>query len=433
MTEAILRQSSLPAGLDEVTGLKRQATAGRAALGLARRPRVWLSRLALEEFRCYAAAELVADGRPLVLCGPNGAGKTNLLEAISFLAPGRGLRQARPADLGRQAPGRGDGANGGWAVAATVMTPDGERQVGTGRETETQDAAQGQKSERRVVKIDGALARGRQSLSEVFSVVWLTPQMDGLLRDGPGPRRRFLDRLVYGFDPAHAGRVAAYEQSLRERARLLKTGRAEDAWLAALEDSMARHGVAIAAARRALVARLSAACEQRRGVFPAPGLALAGEVEDWLGDGPALGVEDRLRERLAAARARDAETGGASLGPHRADLAVRHLGRDAPADMCSTGEQKALLVSIVLAHTRLLTLERGGPPLLLLDEIAAHLDTARRVALYDEILDLEVQAWMTGTEAAVFAPLGGAAQFVRVENAALHLVPAAGNHGNISQ
>ncbi len=415
MTEAILRQPPL-AAVAAVTGPKR-------------RPRVWLSRLTLTDFRGYPAAELTADGRPLVLCGPNGAGKTNLLEAISFLAPGRGLRRASAGDIGRRTPGQD--TPGGWAVAARVVTPDGERQLGTGREAETPGAENDRKSERRTVKIDGAVARGRHSLSEVFSVVWLTPQMDGLLRDGPAPRRRFLDRLVYGFDPAHARRVAAYEQALRERARLLRSGRAEDAWLAALEDAMTRHGIAIAAARRALVARLNAVCAARPGAFPAPGLALDGAVEAWLEDGPALEAEDRLRDGLAASRARDGETGGASLGPHRCDLAVCHLGRAMAAGLCSTGEQKALLVSIVLAHTQLLTLEHGGPPLLLLDEIAAHLDGARRTALYEEILDLGVQAWMTGTEAAVFAPLGRAAQFVRVENAALHPAPAAENHGKI--
>jgi len=430
VTEARLKQPPVPAGLDDTPGLEGRVPTGRA--GLAQRPRAWLSRLALTDFRNYARAELVADSRPLVLCGPNGAGKTNLLEAISFLAPGRGLRRARSGEIGRQAPGPSEAAKSGWAVAATVITPEGERHVGTGREIAPQDAESDRKSERRAVKIDGTAARGRHSLSEVLAVVWLTPQMDSLLRDGPAPRRRFLDRLVYGFDPAHAGRVAAYEQSLRERARLLRTGRAEVAWLTALEDAMACHGVAIGAARRTLVARLSAACEERRGAFPVPGLALDGEVEAWLEKGPALEVEDRLRDRLAAARGRDAETGGASIGPHRCDLAVRHLGRGTPAEMCSTGEQKALLVSIVLAHARLLTLERGSPPLLLLDEIAAHLDTARRAALYDEILALGIQAWMTGTEAAVFAPLGGAAQFVRVENAALHPMPAAENNGNVT-
>ncbi len=404
------------------------------------RPRVWLARLALSDFRCYRSAELLTDGRPVVLCGPNGAGKTNLLEAISLLAPGRGLRGARLAELARQVPGNGAGKDPGdglgdnlgsgvWAVAASVMTPDGTRDLGTGREAAAHNGAEGRPAERRVVKIDGAPVRGQQSLGEVFSMVWLTPQMDALLRDGPAGRRRFLDRLVYGFDPAHAGRVAAYEQSLRERARLLKLGRAEDAWLTALEDAMARHGVAIAAARRALVARLAAACAAQLGAFPAAGLALDGEVEAWLDDGPALGAEDRLRDRLAEARPRDRETGGASFGPHRADLRVRHLSRDLPAELCSTGEQKALLVSIVLAHARLLTLDRDGPPLLLLDEVAAHLDAARRAALFEEILALGAQAWMSGTEAEVFAPLGEAAQVVRVENAALRPAPDAGKDG----
>ena len=362
------------------------------------------------------------------MCGPNGAGKTNLLEAVSLLAPGRGLRGARLSEIARRPTHRqGDedvAVGAPWAVAATIVTPEGRRDIGTGREAAPGDE---KSRERRVVKIDGAAVRGQQGLSEILSMVWLTPQMDGLLREAPGARRRFLDRLVYGFDPAHAGRVAAYEQSLRERARLLKLGRDDDAWLGALEDSMARHGIAIAAARRALVRRLAAACAEQESAFPAAGLALAGEVEAWLEEGSALMAEDRLRGRLAEGRARDREAGGAVAGPHRSDLAVRHLARGMAAEVCSTGEQKALLVSIVLAHARLLTLERGAPPLLLLDEVAAHLDAARREALYGEVCALGAQAWLTGTEAAVFAPLRGAAQFLRVENAALSamtLMPA---------
>ena len=417
MSEAILRKPSLSS----------QDPAARPAA----QPAVWLARLALSEFRCYRAAVLEAHAGPVVLCGPNGAGKTNLLEAVSLLAPGRGLRRARLSDMRRQAAGSEEAegeadAAAGWAVAARVATPEGPREIGTGRDPGAgQDPGprEGRQVERRVVKIDGALVRGQQGLGEILSMVWLTPQMDGLLREGPGGRRRFLDRLVYGFDPAHAGRVAAYEQSLRERARLLKLGRADDAWLSALEDSMARHGTAIAAARRTLVARLNAACAEQGSAFPAAGLALEGETEAWLEAGPALLAEDRLRERLAAARRDDGESGGASAGPHRADLAVRHLTRETPAALCSTGEQKALLLSIVLAHARLLTLERGAAPLLLLDEVAAHLDPARRGALYEEIRGLGAQAWLTGTELSVFAPLGDAAQFVRVENATLTPVP----------
>ena len=393
----------------------------------AARPRLWLARLTLSAFRCYARTALETDSRPVVLCGPNGAGKTNLLEALSLLAPGRGLRRAKLSEVIRTDSGGSAPAARTWAVAARIETPDGPRDIGTGRDpTSGEDTA----SERRLVRIDGAPVRGQQGLSEILSLVWLTPQMHSLLREAPGARRRFLDRLVYGFDPAHAGRVAAYEQSLRERARLLKLGRADDAWLSALEDSMARHGVAIAAARRALVARLGAACARQESAFPVAGLDLEGEVEAWLDQGPALMAEDRLRAQLAQDRARDGETGGAAAGPHRADLIVRHVERGVAADQCSTGEQKALLISIVLAHTRLLTLERGAPPLLLLDEVAAHLDARRRAALYRELLALGAQAWLTGTEAAVFAPLGDAAQFLRVENAELAPMSAADNDGN---
>jgi len=393
--------------------------------------RVWLSRLTVTNFRCYARAEIEADGRPVVLAGPNGAGKTNLLEAISYLAPGRGLRRARLSDVDR----RTVPAAGPWAVAATVATPEGPRDLGTGRDPAMgtngtgggagggNGGATGRPRERRVVRIDGAPARSQRELGEIVAIVWLSPRMDGLFRDSSAARRRFLDRLVYGFDPAHAGRVAAYEQALRERARLLKMGGAEDTWLAALEDTMARHGIAIAAARRDLVGRLAQAGGAAKGAgsgpFPVADLALDGEIEAALEGQAALAVEDRLRARLAEARSRDAAAGGAAAGPHRSDLVVSHGERGLPAALCSTGEQKALLISIVLAHARLLALHRDAAPLLLLDEIAAHLDEARRHALFDEILELGVQAWMTGTDAAVFADLGERACFFQVRAATL--------------
>jgi len=375
----------------------------------------------LTGFRSYASAEVETDARPVVLTGPNGAGKTNLLEAISFLAPGRGLRRARLVEVEHR-PSAEVPKRAIWAVAARVVTAQESREIGTGRDPML-DAAETNGRERRLVRIDGAPARSQQELGEILSMVWLTPQMDGLFREGAAGRRRFLDRLVYGFDPAHAGRVGAYEQNLRERARLLKVGRADQAWLDALEEGMARHGVAIAAARRELVARLGQASAAGIGAFPVAGLALSGEVEDWLAEGAALVVEDRLRARLAAGRGADAETGGASIGPHRSDLSVRHLGRNQAAERCSTGEQKALLISIVLAHARLIGLHRGAAPLLLLDEVAAHLDAVRRRALYDEILALGVQAWMTGTDAETFAPLGDAAQNYSVQGSVLR--PAA--------
>jgi DNA replication and repair protein RecF len=296
---------------------------------------LWLAQLTLANFRSYARMSLEVDPRPVVLTGPNGAGKTNVLEAISFLSPGRGLRGARLGEVVRRheaapaAENADDGPpDGGWSVAARVVTPDGPRDVGTGRENGAEaggDPAAPEARERRLVKIDGAFARGQQTLAEVVRLVWLTPRMDGLFREGAGARRRFLDRLVTGFDPGHAGRLAAYEQALRQRARLLRSGGADDAWLTALEDTMARHGVAVAAARRALIGDLSRACALGVGPFPRAGVALLGDIDDWLDALPALGVEDELRTRLAAGRGQDAESGGAAVGPHRSDLAVHDL------------------------------------------------------------------------------------------------------------
>ena len=377
--------------------------------------RLWLSRLMVTAFRNYARATLTLDQRPVVLTGPNGAGKTNLLEAVSFLAPGRGLRGAALADVSRRAKSGVAPKPEAWAVAADVMTPEGPRSVGTGRDPA--DAVTKSSSQRRLVKIDGTQARGQQQLSELVALVWLTPQMDGLFRDSASGRRRFLDRLVYGFDPAHAGRVRAYEHALRERARLLKTGDADPAWLSALEETLAGKAVAISAARRELVQRLTAAHSTGRqlgpveAVFPHATLALSGEIEAWLEELPALAVEERLRASLANGRSADGESGGAAVGPHRSDLLVEHLEKGLPAALCSTGEQKALLISLVLAHARLIGALRGVTPLLLLDEVVAHLDALRRRALFETILELTAQAWMTGTDSEIFEELGDAAQF----------------------
>lgn len=418
-----------PKAVREMDGARRSRAAAAAC---------WLSRLSIANFRCYAAADLELDRRPVVLAGPNGAGKTNLLEAISFLSPGRGLRGARLSEIDRRAGAGGvpsDALQAGdvppgasWSVAARIVTPDGPRDLGTGRDAEVPTGGQtgsetgsetGGARERRLVKIDGAFARGQQGLGEVLRVVWLTPRMDGLFRDSPGGRRKFLDRLVTGFDSGHTGRVAAYEQALRQRVRLLKAGPGDQAWLAALEDTMARHGIAIAAARRAFAEALSRSCAEAAGPFPRARIAVEGEVDGWLARGPALQAEDELRVRLAAARRQDAETGGAAAGPHRSDLAVTDLAGGRPAAEGSTGEQKALLLSIVLSHARLLAAEWGSAPVVLLDEVAAHLDPRRRAALFEEILDLGAQAWLTGTEAALFAALGDAAQNFAVDKARL--------------
>jgi len=346
----------------------------------------------------------------VVLTGANGAGKTNLLEAVSVLSPGRGLRNARLGDFDRR-PANDDDLPTGWAVAATIETRRGPVKIGTGRDPGG--------SERRVVRIDGETARGQAALGEVIGVTWLTPQMDRLFVEGPSARRRFLDRLVLGLDPAHATRVSAYEHATRERSRLLRDGPADPAWLDALDEVMAAQGVAVAAARRDAVERLDEACATTKGPFPRARLSLAGTVEGWLEGLPALAAEDRFRAALKEGRAADALAGGATVGPHRSDLAVTHADKSVPAEGMSTGEQKALLISIVLAHARLQRETRGEPPLLLLDEVAAHLDAARRDALFAILLGFESQVWLTGTDAALFAPLRNAARFLSVSDGAL--------------
>ncbi len=375
-------------------------------------------RLTLTEFRCYARLRLEVDDRPVVLTGPNGAGKTNLLEAISFLSPGRGLRRARLAEANRI------GGAGPWAVAARVAGPVGPVEVGTGLvrgnggDVEN-GQGNGQVPERRVVRIDGRPAGGAAALADLIGMTWLTPQMDRLFVEAASGRRRFLDRLVFGFEPAHAGHASDYEKAMRERNRLLKQGRRDRAWLTALEGEMAAHGVALAAARREWLARLNVALDGAEGPFPVPEAAVEGRVEAWLDEMPAVAAEDRFRAALEAGRGRDQVAGGAVTGPHRSDLAVRHRATGRPAAQCSTGEQKALLIALVLATARLAAAERGRLPVLLLDEISAHLDAERRDALYDEVSALGGQAWLTGTDRGLFDGLVGRAQFFTVQGGSL--------------
>jgi len=394
--------------------------------------RIGVTRLMLTDFRNYRRTSLALGTDPVVLTGANGAGKTNLLEAVSLLAPGRGLRRARLTEIERwRIPGEAElpgspiaggwAVTGGWAVAAELALRHGTLRVGTGHAGTGRDGATG---ERRVVHIDGERVPSQAALGEAFGIVWLTPAMDRLFLDGPGARRRFLDRLVLALDPGHAARVAAYEQALRERSQLLRAGisshrPADPAWLAALEAMMAAQGVAVAAARCDAVERLDAICAAAEGPFPRARLRLAGTIEAWLDEMPALAAEARFAEALAAARHGDAISGGAELGPHRCDLAVRLAPAGIAAEHSSTGEQKALLIAILLAHAALQRTLRGEPPILLLDEVAAHLDAARRDALFDAIARLASQAWLTGTDPAAFAPLRHRAQFWSVRGGAL--------------
>jgi len=385
-----------------------------------------VKRLTLTDFRCYRHQRLDLGAAPVVLTGPNGAGKTNLLEGLSFLVPGRGLRQARLSDVARRdvaaplssAPSHRPGLCP-WGVAAVLRTPTGEVEIGTAYEA----AAPGGR-DKRIVKIDGEIAKSQAALTQHTGALWLTPQMDRLFLEGPGARRRFLDRLVFDSDPAHAGRVSAYEHAMRERTALLRDGGGDASWLAMLEATLAARGVAVAAARLDMVRRLArhlatdedagAKGAAKTGAFPGAEIAAVGEIEQWLGEGPALAVEDKFRDRLAAERGRDGREGRAATGPHRSDLAVRHLGNGQVAALCSTGEQKALLVALVLATARMRAHEQGTAPLLLLDEIAAHLDARRLEVLFDQILQLGAQVWMTGTDSALFRPLAGRAQFLTV-------------------
>jgi DNA replication and repair protein RecF len=370
--------------------------------------------LRLTDFRNYRQLRLDCDWTPVVLVGANGAGKTNLLEALSFLAPGRGLRRARLDEVCRRS--RSDDSDAAaWAVAATLDTPEGRVAIGTGLEPGRSEGS----LLRRVVRIDGRPAASQTALGLHVAAVWLTPQLDRLFLDGASDRRRFLDRLVTALHPEHAGDVAAYENALRQRSRLLGEGNRDPHWFTALEDTMARHGVALAANRADTVQRLDAAARLGVGPFPRASLAMAGKIDGWIATMAALDAEDRLRSELAANRLRDAESGTTSVGPHRSDLAVRHLDLDLPAAEGSTGQQKAVLVSIALAHARLVALSRGRPPLLLLDEIAAHLDSERRKALFDEVVALGAQSWMTGTDAELFKPLAGRAQVLRVADGSI--------------
>lgn len=339
-----------------------------------------ISRLTLSDFRSYATASLEPQTGFVLLFGENGAGKTNLLEAVSMLAPGRGIRGAALSDIARR------GAGGGWAVAAKLGATD----VGTG----TVPSA----PERRQVRINGAPA-SVNSLSEWLSVLWLTPAMDRLFTGSAGDRRRFLDRLVLALEPSHAHHSTRYEAAMRARNKLLVEQRWDGVWLASLEAAMAEHGSALAEAR----ARTVAALEERLAAAPEDDFARSAiALEGW--------SLTELGGQLEANRKRDAAAGRTIEGPHRHDLVVAHRSKQMPAASSSTGEQKALLLGLVLAHADLVADRRGEPPVLLLDEVAAHLDPKRRAALFAR-LEGRGQIWMTATEAVLFEGIGQASRF----------------------
>lgn len=369
--------------------------------------RFWLARLMLTNFRNYAHAALELDGATVVLTGHNGAGKTNILEAVSVLGPGRGMRGVAFSDLARLS---GDGS---WAVAARGWFDGAEISLGTGLQCEA--AATGGS---RTVKIGGETVSGSGALGEYLQILWLTPAMDGLFTGPASERRRFLDRLVATFDDAHRTRAAHFERAMRQRNRLLELGERSEHYFVAIESQMAEIATAIAAARIEAIDRLAGLIEANAAsgsAFPHAILALEGRLEADLREGAAVDVEDEYARQLRAMRDRDRAAGRTLEGPHRSDLLVRHGPKDMPAHLSSTGEQKALLIGLILAHAKAVKEARSGlAPLLLLDEIAAHLDEQRRAALFEEIERLGAQAWLTGTDIRAFDPLQGNAQFFTV-------------------
>ncbi|MEA2842238.1 MAG: replication and repair protein RecF [Methylobacteriaceae bacterium] len=378
--------------------------------GLGARPQTLAApavrRLILADFRSYRALDLTLDAHMVVLTGENGAGKTNVLEALSLLAPGRGLRRAELADCARI------GGTGGFAVSVEIETAGRRVQLGVGLDPPDDDDKQARR-----FRIDRAPALSARALADHLRLVWQTPAMDQLFLGPAGERRRFLDRLVVVVDPDHGARVNALDRGLRSRNRLLEEGAPDRRWIEAAEHEVAELAVAVAAARHDTVARLAALIADNKAddkPFPFAEIALVGEIEALVAQMPALAAEDRYRAILADNRGRDAAAGRTLIGPHTSDLAVRHGPKQLEARQCSTGEQKALLTGLVLAHAHLVAGASGIAPIVLLDEIAAHFDPRRRAGLFDELAAIGGQVWMTGADDAALTELTHRAQILRV-------------------
>lgn len=374
---------------------------------------VWISSIQLSDFRNYSSLSVKLRDAHVVLSGANGSGKTNLLEAISFLSPGRGLRRVSYPDIARE------NGPGSWALASGLSGDYGETKLGAGLQPGPNGDLQ------RRIRINGANVKSSERLGDHVSILWLTPMMDSLFTGPASERRKWLDRMVLAINKSHGSRVNAFEKAMRQRNRLLDEAPGETVWLDGIEAQMAEFGVAIATARSELVSLLVqsiAHLHSTETAFPMAQVGLNGNLEEKAFLMPAIECEEAYREQLVQMRGRDRAAGRTLEGPHRSDLAVSHVTKDMPAAKCSTGEQKALLLGIVLAHAHLVAKRNQRSPIVLLDEVAAHLDETRRLALFDILDRLGCQAWVTGTDDPVFAPLGERAQRFIVDNGGLTAV-----------
>ncbi|PIR37348.1 MAG: DNA replication/repair protein RecF [Alphaproteobacteria bacterium CG11_big_fil_rev_8_21_14_0_20_39_49] len=365
----------------------------------------YASSIKLGNYRNYKDLSLKLGASPVVLTGANGSGKTNILEAISLLSPGKGFRKIKLNDA--------DMIQGGktvlpWSISAVVNKGFEEFQIGTGRELVTDS--------KRIVKIDGDIVKNQAELTSIFSVMWLTPQMDGLFIGSSSDRRKFLDRLVYNFDPEHASRIYSYEYTMRERAKIIQQPSYDPSWVSVLEEKMAQRAVSIAAARIDTVEHIQAVINEFKTAFPKADIDVQGGVERIMLENSALQAEEILKKQLYESRAMDSRTGRTSVGTHRSDFIAFHNEKCMPAASCSTGEQKALLLSIILAEARAKALWKGSVPVLLLDEVVAHLDEKRRASLFEEIFSMQAQVWMTGTDEELFKEIRDKAQFFDVSD-----------------